>query len=622
MAVFTETIKLDDQVTPPALAALSSLQKLTQHMLVSQKNAASAGASIAKPFKAAGASTFDAANAIAVGKETITAAIGGIKAAFSSLASGDVKGAIQGVTDTVAGLAKLLDLVVPGLGQAVAAVVQIAGGLVGITAGLIKSGVEFAISSSEAKQAMLGLFDAMGGGIVTGAQTEDMIDRLKAKFGIAKDSLIAWTNSLHAMGITDLAKVEQALLATASAQALVTKGGAEAFTALTKKLQTFVQTGQGLKLPLKGLGSLADMGLTVDDVAKKMGISAEKLAGQLKAGSADAAKFGDAMQQALIEKGKGPLERFAASSANIKKLLSESFGDLFEDLGDSVTPFLAEVKKLFDIFSQGEESGKSLKAGIGVVFKQIFATLTQLVPVAKHFLLDVYIYGLKAYLAIKPIVKAIKEFAASAEGAAMIGTVLSSIWTVLQLVGVAVGVVVVVVLALWAAMLAVAVAVWTAVGSFLAFTQEVGGALVGWVASAATAAYDFVAGLVKGIASGASAVSGAVTGLADGATGAFKSALGISSPSKVMMGLGMNTGAGFAEGLEDTGADVHAAASGVAGAAVQGASSTEGASPAGASAGANITVNVQIDGAGKSAMEITEEMVASVFERMALGAGV
>ncbi len=604
MAVFVEEIQLKDGVSAPAKTASSALAKAGDVMGALSK------------------STFDAANAMKVGKESIGAAIAGIKSAFTSLASGDVKGAIQGVTDSIAGMAKLLDLVVPGLGEAVAAVIQIAGGLVGITAGLIKSGVEFAISSSEAKQQMLGLFDAMGGGLVTGAQTEEMIDGVKAKFGIAKDSLIGYTKQLQLLGVTDLGQLESGILALASASALV-KGGDEALLSFRKKIDLAVQSGSNLKIATKQLAQLSATGANVGDVAKTMGVSVEELTKNLAAGTVDAKKFGDALETTIITKGKGPLERMAASSANLKKLLSEAWGDLFEDV--DVGPFMAEVKKLFDIFGQGTESGKALKDGIGGFFKQVFAILTKVVPLAKHFLLDMIIYGLKAYIALKPIVKTIKEFAASAEGAKIIGTVLSSLWTVLKAVGVAVLVVVGAVLGLWAAMVVVSVAVWTAVGAFLGFVAEAGGALAGWVSSAATAAYDFVAGLVTGIGNGASQVIGAVSGLADSATGAFKSALGIHSPSKVMMGLGGDVAEGTAQGIEGGSSDVHGAASGMAGAAVKGATSGGDASGGGSSkGGVNVTVEagaITIDGAGKTALEITETMISLVFERVALGAG-
>lgn len=624
VAVFVETIKLDDQVSDAAKAASSSVAGLSTGMASAQKTMSGTGSSAkvaGETMGKLGKSTFDAANAMQVGKETISAAFTGISNAAKSLAQGDVQGAVQGLTDSVADMAKMLDLVVPGLGQAVSAVIQIAGGLVGITAGLIKSGVEFAIASNESKQAMLGLFDAMGGGLVTGAETEAMIDGLKAKFGIAKDSLVEYTKALMAMGMTDLGQLEDQLLAVSSAAALV-KGGDQALLSFTKKIQAAVDAGGKLKLPTKALATLSATGANVGDVAKAMGVSTEELTKNLAAGTVDAKKFGDALNKAIIEKGKGPLERMAASSANLKKLLSEAWGDLFEDI--DVGPFMQEVKKLFDIFGQGTKSGEALKAGIGGFFKQVLAALTKVVPLAKHFLLDLVIWGLKAYIAIKPIVAEIKKFAESTEGAEMISTVLSSLWTVLKAVGAAVLVVVGVMGLMWTAMIAVTIAVWTAVGAFLGFVADVSGAFSGWVASAATAAYDFVAGLVSGITSGASMVTGAVKGLADGAVGAFKGALGIASPSKVMMGIGGNMTDGMSAGLEAGAGDVAGASSGVADAAVKGASSPSesGGGAAGGGGGAPITVLVQIDGAGKSAQEITEEMVSQVFQRVALERGI
>ena len=626
MAVFVETIKLDDQVSATA------------------KKVGGALSDAGKAMGGLSKSTFDAANAMAVGKESIGAAISGIKSAFSSLASGDVKGAVAGLTDAVAGMAKMLDLVVPGLGQAVAAVIQIAGGLVGITAGLIKSGVEFAISSNESKQAMLGLFDAMGGGITTGLETEAMIDGLKEKFGISKDSLVAYTNELHKLGVTDLGQVESGILAMASAAAL-TKGGAEALVSFRKKIDLAVESGGKLKIAEKQIATLGETGANVADVAKVMGISVGELTKNLAAGTVDASKFGDALQTAIIKKGQGPLERMAASSANLKKLLSEAWGDLFEDI--DVAPFMQEVKKLFDIFGQGTESGKALKAGIGGFFKEVFAILTKVVPMVKHFLLDMVIYALKAYIALKPIGKAISEFANSATGAAMITQVLSGLWTVLKAIGVVIAVVAGVAIVLWAAMVVVSTTVWSLLGAIISlwvdgfekgiaslsavgaaisgFAAEAWAVLTGWVSGAATAAADFVAGLVSGITAGAGAVVGAVKGLADGAAGAFKSALGIKSPSKVMAGFGEHMGGGVVQGLEASESSVHGASSGVADAAVKGMASG-GADAGGASAakggGANIVVNVQIDGAGKSAEQITQEMVSNVFAQMALQAGV
>ncbi len=603
MAVFTETIKLDDQVSAPAKKASGAL--------------AEAGKSMSGLSK----STFDAANAIQVGKASIGAAMAGIKSAFTSLASGDVQGAVQGVTDSIAGMAKLLDLVVPGLGQAVAAVIQIAGGLVGITAGLIKSGVEFAIASNQGKQAMLSMFDAMGGGVGTGAELDDMLSGLSDKIGIAKDSLVPLTKGFLQMGVTGTEQLEKLTLAAISATAIVGKGGAEAFTNIQKKIALAAEAGGKFQLGTKQLLQLRDAGVGVSDIAGKMGMKTEALAAALKDGTVDAKKFGDAMTEAVIAKGAGPLDRLGSSFEEIKKKFMGSIGDMFEDI--DVGPFMAEVKSLFAIFSAAPASGKAMKAGIGGFFKEVFAVLTKVVPLAKHFLLDMVIYGLKAYIAIKPIVKAIKEFAASAEGATIISTVLSSLWTILQAVGVVIGIVVIAAGLLWLAMVAVSVGVWTAVGALIALPGQAGAALAEWVTGAASAATNFIDGLVNGITSGAVKVVGAVKGLASAATGALTSALGIKSPSRVMMGLGAHTSAGFAEGIEGGAEDVHGASSGVAGAAVKGASGADGApgGAAGGGGGANIMVSINVDGAGKSAPEITVEMVSQCFQQMALQAG-
>lgn len=622
MAVFTETIQLNDQVSAAAKAAsgaVAGLGSSTESAQGALAKATTMTAPAGAAMKSLGQSTFDASNAMKVGKETIGTAIAGIKSAFTSLSQGDVKGAIQGVTDAVAGIAKMLDLVVPGLGQAVSTVVQIAGGLAGITAGLIQSGIEFAISSSESKQAMLSLFDAMGGGVVKGEEVEGVIDGLKAKFGIAKDSLIGYTNALMAMGRTDLSQLEDDLLAVSSAAALV-KGGDQALLGFIKKIDMAAESGGKLKLATKQLANLSATGANVGDVAKVMGVSVENLTKDLAAGTVDAKKFGDALQQAIIKKGQGPLERMATSSANLKKILSEAWGDLFEDI--DVGPFMKEVKELFDIFGQGKSSGQALKAGIGGFFKEVFATLTKVVPMVKHFMLDLIIYGLRAYIAIKPIVAKIKEFVQSERGMKIINAALQGMWFVLKVVGAALLVAVAVVGLFFAALIALSIAAYTVVGSILSFVSETGTALSDWVTKAPQAALDFVTGLVKGITDGAGAVIGAVTGLADGATGAFKNALGIASPSKVGHMLGKNFGESTGDGIEDSQDSVHGASTGVAAAAVKGVTSGGDTGQAsGAKSGSSMVVYVTVEGASKSVLEISQEMWSQVIQRTALESG-
>jgi hypothetical protein len=149
--------------------------------------------------------------------------------------------------------------------------------------------------------------------------------------------------------------------------------------------------------------------------------------------------------------------------------------------------------------------------------------------------------------------------------------------------------------------------------------------LSGWAAGAVDAAGNFISGLAGGIASGAGIVYDAIKTLASGAIGTLKSALGIASPSKVMIGMGKFTGAGMAEGLKQSQGNVSAAAGGMGGAAASGAAS--GAS-GGKGGGKGATINVApgaivINGAGSSgeALTLTESALALLLERVALSRG-
>ncbi len=592
-------------------------------------------------------SLWNARNAMDVGRQTIEAGINGIKNAFSSLAKGDIKGAIAGVTESIAGMSKMLDMVVPGLGQVVSAVVSIAGGLVGLTAGLVVAGAKFAVFASQSKQAMISSFDAMGGGIVTGIELDDMLSSLSDRLGITKDQLVPLTQAFLQMGVTSVDALENLTAAAMSAEA-ITKGGAAAFTDLQKKIQLAVETGQGFKLGEKQLLNLRAAGIGVSDMAVKMGMTTDALTASLKAGTVDAKAFGEAMTEAVTKKGAGPLLRMSASFEAVRARFDQAIGDMFEDI--DVGPFMAQVKSLFSIFDASTESGKAMKAGIGGFFKEVFETATKVVPVVRNFLLDMVIYGQKAYLAILPIEMAIKKFFASATGGAMLSVVLDALWMALK--GIAIVVAVIVGgFALFVAWIGICVAAGAALVAQLVFVATtlsgivqvaISNMVASWGELATTAirlGTDFVTGLVNGITAGASAVANAVKGVAGGAVDAFTNFLKIGSPSKVMMGLGAFTSEGFATGLEDGGPDVHGAASSVAGMAVAGASdgvsasaggggaaaaSAAAAAPAGGGGGGQgltWTGDLVINGASKDVQAISQEAVAALLEQFALQAG-
>lgn len=489
------TIALIDKISGPAVAAVQRLDKLTASLdktansLHDTTKAMSAAPDVSKtaaPLEKIQKSTTNAAHAMEVGKQTIDAAVAGIRQAFTSLASGDVVGAVHGVTDAVAGMAKALDLVMPGLGEAVSAVVSFAGGLASITLGLAAASVKFAIASTEAKNAALAQWSALGEGKISGAEVNEMLEDLRAKTGLAKDTLAPLTTQFLKMGITGKDALEGLTRAAAAAEATVA-GGGEAFGVLYRQVNAAAEGGQKLTIPYKKLEtSLEKIGLNTGDVARAMGKSTSELQAGLKAGTVDAKVFGAAMQDAIAKKGAGPMAVLANSAENIGKLFHEYLGNMFEDLGKSVEPFMGAIRDAVSVLdAKTSPLGAQLKATIGAAMSWIFATLTKLVPLAREFFWGLVVLALKAYIAIAPVVFRIKDFLTSATGLRALHAVWTALVTVFEVVAVAIGVVVAVFLAIEAVAVVVGVAIWNLISAF---------------ASAAASVVDFVAGVIESVA--------------------------------------------------------------------------------------------------------------------------
>lgn len=612
MTVFSSTIALEDKVSPVAAKAEHELNILNKTLVQTQNALIKAQATgDIKSFKSLTQKSANLEAAISIIPKPLEQVAKGTE----DVASGSM--AAEGEMAAMTG----------GLSVAIGVIIAVGAALGACVLKL----AEFTIACVESKNAAISTWNALGQGEIAGEDVDNMLDDLKLKLGVTKDQLGQFATGFLKMGITGKEALESLTTAAASAEA-ITKGAGEGFTTLFQKVDAAAASStKNIILPAKGLQkALVAAGLNVKDMAKEMGMSEEAFSSQMSKGGIDAKKFGDAMQSAVTKKGAGALENLANSSANLKAILQENIGDMFEDLGEIVKPFMAEVKSLFNIFQKDAPSAKAMTAGIKAVMTQIFEVATKVVPIVKHFLLDLIIYGLKAYIGVKPLIKAIKEFANSAEGSEKINWVLDQLATVAKVIGVALLVVVAVFIALWAISAAVAIALWALVGAIVGVIAEGSAALTGWVISAGKAAYDFVAGLVNGIANGASQVVAAVTGLAGKATGAFKSALGISSPSKVMMGLGGFTGEGFAGGLESTAGAVAGATEGLAATASEGLSgvsptATAGSSGAGAGGAARGAITVQAEfnfnGSVQGATELTEQAVSVIFERIALEQG-
>lgn len=525
----------------------------------------------------------------------------------------DAKASLSSLGEMLESMASPAGLAAVALGLVTIATVAVTGALY--------EGAGIALEASEAYGKLADQLGALAGGEAGGGEIVANLDALSRKLPETRAQLGEWAKTLLASGV-HVDELDEKLTSMAGAQALMGDSGVAAFEKLSKKIQLASESGQGLKIPLKGLGSLYDMGLKVADVAAKMGISEAQLTAQMKAGTVDAAKFGYALDDALDDKAAealaGQLESLPTQIAKAKA----NFTELFE--GVDTSGFLHALTSITGMFDQSSTSGQVLKWVVTTIFNSLFSLGQKVLPYVHLFLLKLINAGLRMYIIFKPVIKHFKD-----------------LWDQIDAGGDSISLMDIFVETLvGGAMMAAAMAesVATLVGWVIGLTDAVSAAytaITDWLSGIVKSVKEFfngdqgssmggslVDGLVSGITANAGKVIAAMTDLAKSALGSAKKTLGISSPSKAMIEMGGFMGEGMAIGVSGAANDVEAAVGGVATQAMAAVPAGGGAATGG---GGGVTVNIEagaivINGAG-SASELTEQAAALMFERIALSQG-
>lgn len=620
-------VNLSDQVTPGAKSSGDAVAELSAKMRLAQMDIAG----MPKAMKSAqtGMQAF-ATGVVRVG-ETMKMAVSQISGFAGSLASGDFAGAITKVTTAVAGAAKMLDMALPGLGTAIATVIPIIGGLIGGMVGLAEKFFSFSIASAEGKERTIAFYGALADGHATGEQVAGMIGKIADKIGWTSSKLKPFAKDLMAMGHRDLPDLRQELVAVASAQALMGEGAGEAYVGLSRQIEVAVESGNKFTGTSKKLGkSLADIGLSIGDVADKMGISGKKLAESLKAGHVEADKLGEAIRDTMISKGKGPLDAMSHSLDAIGNRLHNTIEKVFK--GANVKPFLQALENVVDAIGQILGKVGPMGSTIDGVFKWAGGAVEDMAIMlidagfwAKHAGEDIYDF-----------------FAETGAGSAIIDTVIDSFRALGAIVQTVIDGV---------KMLAKTLEIVDFSPQNNAKTQidklikekkaarapeivestevvtsglESGAEIVAAERAGVETGKALSEGVAKGIAAGTIGVVAEAKKMGAAGAGGLRTELKVKSPSRVMVDIGENVAEGFAIGMRGGIPDVEGAARDLSRITIEPAANSNSRDGGGAPSRSigPITVYITIDGAGKDAQEITEEAVATVFERIALAQGV
>jgi hypothetical protein len=500
----------------------------------------------------------------------------------------------------------------------------------------VLAGASFTLAAVQEKQAAQQMFRAMAGGKEAGDQLFEMMETLATQLPQTKTQLTAWSKEFMAMGVLDQSALQNQLRATAGAAALMGESGSDAFVSLSRKIQEAMLSTGKIKLGEKQLAGLAATGVNVADVADAMNMSVKDLTESLKKGTADATKFNDALTGAIIQKGAGPLKQLLGTTEALAAKFKEAIGDMFEDV--DIAPFTDAMRDLLSIFSQSTASGQTMKTVFAGFFTSFFKWAGEAVLTAKHFFLGMIIWGLKAYIAIKPWIPLIETLGAVILVAAglFLFTFAPAVWAGVVALGALIASAAV---AAWPFVVMAAVIVgvweafqhWTEIKAFVVdLVGSIGTTLSEWAASISTwageAASNLINGLVNGISSGAGLVWDAIKGLGTTAMTALKSTLGIASDSKEFIKLGKHTGHGFFTGIGAENDNVRGAGEGLADMAMGGTSSDRVAPAQAPASSGGLTITVEagaivIHGATGDAAELTEHALTLVLEKIAIAQG-
>lgn len=515
---------------------------------------------------------------------------------------------------------------VKGVGaSAMAAAAAIAAAVAAVAAFVVGVGKAIASVAEFAQQRaqLEATFTALGAGVFKGDQAAAMFDRLSRVIPLSTATMAEFGQKIAVAGIRDMAKMEQAIKAAAASSAILgdTSGKAgDKIVGLVVDIQKAIKLRQGIG---DISSALEGTGINADEVAKSMGITERQLR-MMAASGLQLNKIGNAIQDALIKKGVEPMRTMMASFDVMGKRVKEIIAGFFSGVAGTAgfKAFSEQMLRLLDLFSAGTSQGKLAKQGMTGAFDVIFKLASTALREMRYGILRTEIELLKLYISFKPTIRTMREWSEKIDAAKAMST---GFVTIIQLLG----------KGIWnlTSGLRLAVTSTLAVGTAFTFLMgklsqiydSIAEVVAPWVDLFLGLGKDMVNGLIKGLKNGAIAIKDAVVGLGKGAVDAFKGALDIKSPSRVFAQLGVQTTAGYAVGVQQSAPMAMAATTDMASKATEGGKVGVAAAPRAAPSRGGITVNVggiTIEGGGGNPVELLEEAVVSLFERVALTQGV
>lgn len=527
------------------------------------------------------------AKALAEEQKGIANVTGAAKGADGPL--GSLFGRFSELAEMAGGAGGAMAIATIGIAAFTAGVLAATVAVVGIVAAIAR----WALVQADANAALNLDRQAVTGSAEDATRLGRQVDLLASKVPTATAELNKMGVELRRNGI-----MGQTLVDTLDAEAQASSALGDAAGSKVKELVERSRMSKRFSVnPIELIGS----GLKFDDIAKSLAKATGK-------GVQDAKK-------ALVE-GRVTMAQGAAA---LRDTIDQKFGDInlakmlsFDNIvgtfkkqfdlftrGIDLKPAYAGVKSIVDLFGQGSVTGQALKGIVGDIGNGLIKTFSENVENIKQFIKGLVIGALEIELAYYTVKKSFKEAFGDAD--------------ILKNIDVAETTVTALKVAVYGTAAALVLLGTAAAAAFIIIGAPAitGAAAIYGIYEAGKWVYDWFAktdwsgigtsiidGLISGISSGVQRVTDVAASLGTSIKDAFKSELGIHSPSVVMAEQGYNVSAGAAVGIESGTPMVAQAVASMAATANMGAPSS-GAAPcarAQGATGAGIVVNITVEG--------------------------
>jgi hypothetical protein len=425
-----------------------------------------------------------------------------------------------------------------------------------------------------------------------------------------------------------------AIVAIVAAVAAVTAAAIAGVVAIAAWAVGLADAGRSAELLTDGITGSAKAGRSLDDAIAQLEKRVPQTSAELQSMAATLAKTGlegedlrnalekTAEEAALLKFGPD-FAKGANTLVKITDRLKRNLTKMFAGL--KIDALLDKLASLAELFDEGSASAAAIKVVFESLFQPLIDVAAAIIPKAITAFIQFQILVMKALIAIMPFGKYIElmGLVILSVGAA-IAVGLIAPFVVLVAGAVAVG------LAL-AAAAAVVISLGAALWNAGAPIREGIGAAFDWLIAKVTSIFEtlkgmsladigiaMINGLVDGIKGAAGAILKAMTGAVSGAIDGAKALLGIASPSKVFAEIGMQTGEGMVQGVDDSAGDVQGSMAEMVDPSAAAAGGAAGGTTATASSGGS-TYIITIQGGGDAKSNV--EAFAAFLEGLGAQAG-